>query len=162
MDEGAAQAELLLHAARELAGGTVEKREESRGAGELLDAPFALGRVVAEEAAEEVDVLRHGERRIEVLAQALGHVGDVGTDPQSVARVGHVSAQHPHLALLDGARSGDERQQAGFSHPVGADEPYAAAGGDIEIDPVECARLAIGERDSLQPRNRLSHHGTFT
>ena len=47
---------------------------------QLGDAALALAAVVAEQAAEEVDVLEHRQRRVEVLAQALRHVGDARAD----------------------------------------------------------------------------------
>ena len=83
VDQRAAQAELLLHAARQLAGRAVGKRRQP-GAGEQAASAGRAPRRLAEQAAEEVDVLGHRERRVEVLAQSLRHVGDPRADRVAV------------------------------------------------------------------------------
>ena len=45
VDEGAAQTELLLHAAGQLAGGAVRERGESGGVQQLIDTPLALAAI---------------------------------------------------------------------------------------------------------------------
>src|SRR5581483_6418122 len=65
MHQGAAETDLLLHAARELAARTVAERVKARGFQQLLDAGATLGHALAEQAAEEIDVVEHAERRIE-------------------------------------------------------------------------------------------------
>ena len=80
VDQRAAEAELLLHAAGELAGGPIVERIEARGGQKLVDPGAALRRRLTEQSAEEVDVLEHAERRIEIAAEALRHVGDAAAN----------------------------------------------------------------------------------
>ena len=61
MHERAAQTDLLFHAARELAGGTLRKGSKTRRIEQLLDARGALRGGKAEEPRHEVDVLLHAE-----------------------------------------------------------------------------------------------------
>jgi hypothetical protein len=89
---------------------------------------------VAEQAREELQVLLDRQRGVEVLAQALGHVGDARADDVAVRLAGHVAAQHLHAARLHGARAGDQRQQAGLAHAVRTDQPHHAAGRHVQRD----------------------------
>ncbi len=157
----AAQAELLFHAAGELARGPVHEGRQASGLDQGGDAPFALGRPLAEQATEEVDVLGHRQREVQVLAQPLGHVGNARTDRGSMGRVGDVASEHGDPALLHRAVAGDQREQARFADTVRADEPDHAAGRNIEIDPIEGDRLAIAQSDLAQAHDRLdlSDHG---
>ena len=59
MDQRAAEAQLLLHAAGELADGSVPKRTEAGADEQVMDAPLALRLGVAEQSPEEVNVLEH-------------------------------------------------------------------------------------------------------
>ncbi len=61
----------LLHAARELAGRPIGEGREPGALQKLRDATPSLVRGETEQPSEEVDVLEHGKRRIEVLAEAL-------------------------------------------------------------------------------------------
>jgi hypothetical protein len=92
VDERAAEAELLLHAAGQLAGWPMREGRQPRRLEERGDAALALGAAVAEQAPEEIDVLEHRQRRIQVLSQALRHVGDARERVAAVAPVGHVAA----------------------------------------------------------------------
>ena len=78
MDQRAAERQLLLHAARELSGGPFEERIEAGRAGQIVDARLPLRLFLAEQAADEVEVLEHAEGRIKIAAEALRHVGDAG------------------------------------------------------------------------------------
>src|SRR5690606_20569744 len=93
VDQRAAQAQLLLHAARELAGRAIRERVEAGRGKQLADAALAFLAGMAEETSEEVDVLENRKRRIEVPAKALRHVGDARTDLAALARVTHVRAK---------------------------------------------------------------------
>ena len=104
---------------------------------------LALGAALAEQPGEEVGVLEDRQRRVEVLAQALRHVGDARAGRPAKARVGHVAAEHLDLPLLDAAGAGDQRQQAGLAHAVRADQPDHAAGRQIEGDRIERVGLAV-------------------
>ena len=67
----AAEADFLLHAARELAAWPISRNGSSPVAFRSSSMRVApLGRALAEQAAEEVDVVEHAERRIEIAAQA--------------------------------------------------------------------------------------------
>ena len=100
MNQRAAQAELLLHAAGELAYGARQERIQAGAVSQFVDAPPAFGGRMAEQAAEELQVLLDRERGVEVLAQTLGHVGDVGAHSIAVTGTRHIAAQHLHTALL--------------------------------------------------------------
>src|SRR5688572_25579736 len=76
MYQRAGEPELLLHAARELAGETVLERLEVREAEEPFEPSRALAPWHAEEVGVEVEVLEHGEVGIET--KPLRHVGEVG------------------------------------------------------------------------------------
>jgi hypothetical protein len=69
-------------------------------------AGLALGRGVAEQAAEEVHVLCHGQGGIQVLAQALRHVGNARAHVTAVRGLGHVAVEHLHLTVLDALGAG--------------------------------------------------------
>jgi len=94
---------------------------------------------LAEQAAEEVDVLEHRQCGVEILAQPLRHVGDARADAGAVAGILHVAAQHLHRALLDLACAGDQRQPGGLAHAVRADEADHAPGREVERHTV-CGR----------------------
>jgi len=59
VDQGATEAELLLHAAGQLAGGAVRERGESGGVQQLIDTPLALAAAVSKKPPEEVHVLEY-------------------------------------------------------------------------------------------------------
>ncbi|GLK58309.1 hypothetical protein GCM10017624_04660 [Azotobacter vinelandii] len=147
VDQRTAEAELLLHAAGELARRPLGERRQAGAAGQVGDACVALRPVLAEQAAEELQVLAHGQRRVEVLAQPLGHVGDARADPAAVGGVGHVAVQHTDAALLDTPRAGDQRQQAGLADAVRTDQAHHAVGGDFQVEPVQGASPAIAQGD---------------
>ena len=126
------QAELLLHAAGQLAGRPVGEAPQPDTVQQLGDAALGLGPALAEQPGEEVGVLEDRQRRVEVLAQALRHVGDARAGVPAKAGVGHVAAEHLDLPLLDAAGAGDQRQQAGLADAVRADQPDHAAGRQVE------------------------------
>ncbi len=128
VDQRAAQRQLLLHAARQLAGRPVGKGIETGRGEQLFDALFALGFGLAEQAAEEVEVLEHGQGRVQVAPEALRHVGDAGQARAAMLRVAHVAIQCEDLAFLDPAHAGNQREQRGLADAVRPDEPDHAAG----------------------------------
>ena len=159
VDERAAQAELLLHPARQLARRALLERVEAGRGEKVGDAPSALRRPLAEQAAVEVDVLEHAQRRVEVAAETLRHVGDARRLPRAVAPLGHVAAEHRHAAGLNPAHAGHEREQGRLADAVRPDDSDHAAGGKIERHVVEGARPAVAMRDVLQPGDdgRVAH-----
>src|SRR5690606_15888055 len=118
VNERAAEAELLPHAARELARGPVEERREAGAFGELRDTALSFFPVVPEKPAEEVDVFVDGKRRVEILSETLGHVGDARPDAPAMARIGDVAAQDLDLAGLESAGAGDQRKKARLADAV--------------------------------------------
>src|SRR5581483_710748 len=154
VDEGAAQAELLLHAAGELPCRPIREGSQARAAQEIGDAPLALLPALPEQAAEEVHVLGDRQRRIEVLAEPLRHVGDARACQRAVPGLGHVAPEHVDATLLDDVGSGDEREEAGLAHAVRADQPDHRARGDVERDGLERPRLAVGQAHAVE-----AHHG---
>ena len=153
VDEGAAEAELLPHAAGELARRPVEEGRKAGGRGQLVDAPVPLGRVVAEQVAEEMQIFRHRQGRVEIFAEPLGHVGNVRADLVPVTGRGHVAAEHLDPAGLDAARPGRQGEQARFAHPVRADQADHAAGGHLQVDPVQGQGGAVAQADPGQADN---------
>ncbi len=164
VDQRAAQPELLLHAAGQLARRTLGERRQPGALQQVGDAPLALGLVVAEQPTEEVDVLEHRERRVEVLAQPLGHVGDARADRPAVAAVAHVAIEHADLAILHLPCAGQQRQQAGLADPVRTDQADHAVGRDLQADVVNRTRLAVAQRNAPEARHAApasGHCGTL-
>ena len=147
VDQRAAKAQLLLHAAGKLAGRAVCKGCESGGLQQFCDAPRPLAVTVPEQTAEEIDILEHGERLIEVLPQSLGHVGDVRADCAAVLHAGHVPAQHLDRPALDHPCAGNERKEARFADAVRPDDANHPARRQIERDRVQCLHLAVAQTD---------------
>ena len=146
VDQRAAKAELLPHAARELPGRPVGERREPGAVEQLGDAPLPLGAGLPEQSAEKLDVLAHAEVGIEVLAEALRHVGDARADRCAVRGICHVAAENVDLAGLDLPGAGNDAQQRRLADAVGADQPDDAAGRKRERDAVERGNLAVTMR----------------
>jgi len=134
VDEGAAQPELLLHAARELAGRARQKGVQAGAVCQRVDAAPAFIGIMAEQAGEELQVFLHRQGGVEVLAQALRHVGNARAHRLPVPSPCHVAAQHLDAPLLDGARAGHQGHQAGFAYAVRADQPHHAPRRDVQRD----------------------------
>ncbi|MEA3219506.1 MAG: hypothetical protein OZX49_00596 [Immundisolibacter sp.] len=154
VDQRAAQAELLLHAAGQLAGRPVQKWEQPGGARERLDPPCPLAAVVAEQAGEELEVLGDRQRRVEVLAQALRHVGNARQDAPARAGIGQVHAEHLDPAVLDGARAGGQRQQARLADPVRADQAGHATARQVERHIDQRLDLAVAQANAAEAGHR--------
>ena len=124
MYQGAAQAELLLHATGKLACGAAGKRCQAGGLHQALDVLFALVFVQAEQAGVEIDVFIHGKRRVEIFAQALRHKSDARQQRFALSLVRHIVPEHAHFTALECAHTGNQREQGGFAHAVGADQAH--------------------------------------
>src|SRR6266481_540387 len=130
---------------------------------ENVDARSSLGRTLPEQAAEEVDVVEHAERRIEIAAQPLRHIGDTAVTRSAMRGIGHVSVEDRDFAGLDLAHPGDEAEQGGLADAVGPDHSHHAPGRDIEGEVVEGERLAVAVRYPLDPGDDgIRHWGSFT
>ena len=158
VDQRAAEAELLLHAAGKLACRTVEEGIEAGAFCQAVDPAAALGGVMTEEAREELEVFLDREREIQVFTESLGHVGDLRADLVPVVPVAHVAAEDAQIAFLHGVRPGYEGQQGGFAHAVGADHADHLARGDIERDMVERQGLAVFQSQVLKTDDRFDVH----
>src|SRR5262247_1503260 len=159
----AAEADFLLHAARELAARPASKRIETRRRQENIDARSPLGSALPEQAAEEVDVVEHAERRIEIAAQPLRHISDTTVTGSAMRGVCHVSVQHRDFAGLDLAHPGDEAEQGGLADAIGPDHSHHAAGGNIEGEVVEREPPPVAVRYPFDPGdNGIGHWGSFT
>ena len=101
--------------------------------------PAALGIGHAKEPGKEVDVLEDAELEVEVLAQPLRHEGDARAGGVTVGGFVHVAAEDVDRAALNLLRAGDQAHERGLADAVGADQADHAAGGDVEIEGVECA-----------------------
>ncbi len=128
--------ELLLHAARERAGGAIAERrqagalEERRRAGHEL----VLGEPV--QAGREAQVLEH--REIAMQAERLRHVADVLLQRRDVGR-GEVVAEHGRRRRLDLEEADDRPQQRRLAGPVRPDDADDLRAADLEIDARERA-----------------------
>ena len=158
VNQRAAQAELLLHAAGKLAGRALGESEQIGRAQQVVDALRALVSGVAEQAAEEIEVVEHRQRGVEIAPQPLRHVGDALAHARAVGRIGHVAIQHFDFAALNLARTGDQRQHARLADAIRADETHRAIGRDIQIDVGNRRRLAIAVGDAGQAGDGLRAH----
>ena len=154
VDERAAQPELLLHAAGQLAGRAIAKAARARcWRAARRSAAAARPRGWPNRRPKKSTLSKTDSVRVEVAPEALGHVGDAGRDAPPVRGGAHVAAEHLHRAVLDLARAGDQAEQRRLADAVRADEAGHAAGGNVEIDRVERERpCRTGERDAARPR----------
>ena len=146
MDQAAAKAELLPHAAGQFFRRTVGKWREAGALEQLGDLRVPLGARLSEQAAEELDVLAHAEVGVEILAQSLRHVGDARTDRCAMRRIRHVAVEDESASGLHLPRAGHDAEQRGLSDAVGTDEPDHAAGGNRDPHRVERDRLSVSLR----------------
>ena len=159
MDERTTETELLLHAARQLARRPIGKRIEPGGLQEGGDARPAFSRGLREQLPKKVQVLEDAQLRIEILAQALGHIGDAWADGPAMAGIGHVATEHVDGAGLKLARARNQAQQGRFADAVGAEESDHAAGGDLHRHGIEGPRFPIEMRDPRHAHNHGAHAG---
>src|SRR5262249_3841861 len=122
-----------------------------------------LGPALPEQAAEEVDVVEHAERRIEIAAQSLWHIRDTAVTGSAMRGIRHVSVQHRDFAGFDLAHPGDESEQGGLADTIGADPSHHAIGMNIEGEVVERERPPVAVRYPLDPGDdSVRHWGSFT
>src|SRR5208337_2625720 len=114
------KAELLPHPAGKLLGGPVRESRKAGAAQQLRYAPIPLAGGLAEEAAEELDILADAKVRIEVLAEALRHVGNARAYRGAMGFRAHVAAKHFRFARLDAPGARDNGQQGRLAHAVRA------------------------------------------
>ena len=157
MDQGAAEAELLLHAARELARGPVRERRKARGRQQPPDPRLALLRSVPEQPAEEFQILPHRKLGVEVPPEALRHVGDSGLHAAAMARVAHVAAERLDPPCLDAPRAGEEAEEGGLPHPVRPDDPGQRPARDLQRQAAQRVDPAVAVGDSIEAQGGRAH-----
>src|SRR5262245_13367456 len=163
VNQRAAETELLLHSAGELARWAVLERIESSGFQKLIDALAPIAPCLAEQTPKEIDVLEDAEGGIEIAAKPLGHIGDAAARLGSMAHVRHISPQHHDVASLDFAHAGNERQQGRLAHAVWPDHADHAVRGNIERDFVQrCAFPVVMGYLQETGDHRIRHFGSFT
>ncbi|MNS94701.1 hypothetical protein D3C72_1289260 [compost metagenome] len=132
VDQRTAQPQLLFHAAGKLHRGAIGEWFEAGALQQFGNARLPLPAALSEQPAEKVDIFEDGQGGIKVLAKTLRHIGDARAGILTVTRIGHVAAQNLYLALLDGPRAGNERQQARFANTVRPDKPYHPPCGNLD------------------------------
>ncbi len=137
VDQGAGQAELLLHAAREVSGEPLLERLHVGESQQLVDLLFAPLPCHAIDVGVEVQVLLHAE--IGVEAEALAHVADLLLDRFGLAH--RVQAEHAGAPAGRRHDPGEHPQGGGLAGPVGSDQDEDLAFGDLQGE--------VGHRDRL-------------
>ena len=137
VNERAAQAEFLAHAARQLLRRPIFEGSQPGAVQQFRDSPFAFVAGLSEQAAEKLDVLADAQVGIEILPKPLRHVGDPRTYRRPVLRVGDVAAEHRGAAGLVLTRARDDAEKRRLSHPVRTDQSDHAIGRyrDRYVDP---------------------------
>ena len=153
VDQRAAQAELLPHAAGELFRRTIGKLREPCALQKLGNPPFAFGPRLSENTREELDVLADAEVRIEILPEPLRHVGDAGTDRGAVRRIGDIAAKNEHRACLKPPGASDNAKQRRLADAVGADQSDYAGGRQRYRHIIESGDSAIALADVFKLRD---------
>ena len=155
VDQGTAEAQLLLHAARQLAGRPVGEGCKARCMQQAGDPIFPFTTSLAEEPAEKVDILEDRKRGVEVLAQALRHIGDTRAGFLAMRGKRHVAAQDLDPTRLNGAGARNERKQARLADAVRSDQTDHQTRRDVQRDVPQSLRLAIGKADAVEAYDRI-------
>ena len=133
MDQRTGEAELLLHASRELVR---EPALEGPEAAEVEEPPHSrralrLGHL--EEISVEVQILQHGQ--VPVEPESLGHVGDAALDPLGLLT--QRAAGHHRVAGRGPENPGQHAQGGGLACSIGPDETEELAALDGEGQAVD-------------------------
>ncbi len=170
VDQGAGEAELLLHAAGERAGQPVAERREIGEGEQALAARRAFGARHSEEVGVELEILV--DREVGVEPETLRHVGEPGLDGLGVAHDGDAVEDGVAGARLEDPS--EHAQRGGLAGAVGTDEAEELAGADLEIEAGDrqplggCARLAETARQAAHRdrgrglRRCCGRHGVST
>ena len=160
VDQGADQAQLLLHAPGELFHGPAAERLQA-GQAEQPRLALGQGRIGhLTHARQKIDVFLDRQVGIEVLTQPLGHEAEPGLDALGIGVAVNALAQHAKPPLIEGHHPGDRLEQAALARPVGADEPEQIPRRAIEIDAAHGLHRAVGLAQplDLDRRRRPRHH----
>ena len=145
VDQRTRQAELLLHAARQLAGQPVLERRKIGKFKQALHARRTLGLRHLVQVGVEVQVLEH--RHVGVQAEALRHVGDDVLHAFRVTR--HADAAERRVAGRRTQHAGQHAQRRCLAGAVGADQAEQLAARHIEAQRIHRGDLAEAARQAL-------------
>ena len=141
-----------------LLGRAVGERREARARRAARDAPLALAAALAEQAAEELDVLAHAEVGIEVLAEPLRHVGDARADRARGGARRRCRRRAPRRApswMLPGA--GDRGRAASICRRRrGRSARPCSRPGMSSVTSSSASVVAVAMRDAVEARDRRS------
>ena len=155
VDQRAAEAEFLPHAARELLRRPIFKGRQPGAFEQFGDSPVALVTGLSEQAAEELDVLADAQIGIEILAQPLRHVGDPRTYRRPVLRIGDVATEDGGAAGLNLTRAGDDARAAWIFRPRRDRSARPCNRRDADRDVVQCGHLAVSLREASDRRRKF-------
>src|SRR5262249_31593238 len=164
VDQGAAQAELLFHAAGELAGRPAHERVEARRLEQLVDATLPRRLRLTKQSPVKIDALKAAQRRIKFAAEALRHIGDACALRGAIRLVGHVAVEDRDAALLDDPNAGNQPQQRRLADAVRTDQADHAAGRDLDAYIVKRNRRPIVMGNAFDLRHGIVCHlaGSYT
>src|SRR5262249_34283455 len=163
VDQRAAKAELLLHAAGKLAGGAGLERIKRGGGQEFGDLCAPLGGRLPEQPAKEIDVLEYTKCRIEIAAQALRHIGDARAQAFKGRPLGYVAVEDADLPALHRAHAGNEREHGRFADAVRPDHANHFARRNFDRDIVEGDRRPVTVRNTVKSGDDgIGHCGSLT
>ncbi len=109
MDQRAAEACLLLHAAGKFARGTVGEGRHAGSCQKIGNTPLAFFPVMSKQPSEKIDIFEHRKRRIKVLPKPLWHIGDARIGGLKMPLIGNIAVQDLDMALLHRPGPGDQR-----------------------------------------------------
>ena len=136
VDQGAAEGQLLLHAAGEPARQTIAEGPQSHQRQQLLPPlqKIAVGHLP--QPRNVAKVLHHTQ--IGVEGEGLGEV------PHPRAGLAGRLPQHPHRAGAGVQQAGQDVEGAGLAGAVGTDQPKDFAGADVEVDAPQRLQGPVG------------------
>jgi hypothetical protein len=146
VDQGAGQAQLLLHAAREIARQALPERGQVGKTKQAFFQRFALVPRHFVQVSIEAQVFLH--RKVAIQAEALRHVTDAGLDLFFAAL--DRETRHRGRALAGGQDAGQEAHGGGLAGAIRADQAEDFAAPHFEVEPAhrphfpESAAQAIG------------------
>src|SRR5262245_5015653 len=106
----------------------------------------------------KIDILEDTERRIKIAAKALRHIRNAGNLRVAIGLVGHITAKHRDVALLNNANARDQPQQRRFTDAVRTDHSDHPASGNFDTHIVECCNSPITMGYTLDLSYDAIHH----
>ena len=163
MDQGAAEPQLLFHAAGQGTGATLDKRLQTAHLQQSLSpcGPFPLWHT--KDVGMEADVFHH--RQIRIQPKTLAHVTDMGTDRLQIMTG---AAQHRGLTAAGIQYPGQHPQGRGLACTVRPHQTEQLSRGDVESQAVHSGQCVeafgeIGEFNSIhQDKSRRCQNSDDT